>query len=464
MSSLQKPHSGAHFWRDVIIMITLVVVAVLVLAQQWNPAHARASWALPTPANTTESDLRPPPTPLQIVAATLGANKHVDDALTRARAAIPEVPWGTWGLADVRIEASQIRFDAVRERYVVALEDGRTAILTLEPNIQKRVERAMARATEPGEATVVVEPETGRVLALADDGDKEFGENLARRSYAWAASTFKLITAAAIFSYTHETSSTQTCFHGGGQGVTEDLLRDNKELDTLCISFQRAMALSANVVFARHADRLLQPAQLQKVANDFGFNTKIPFEMTVERSSFITPTDRLEFARAAAGFQHSRMSPLHGALIEATIANGGVMMVPTIVASIEDAQGNTVWTHHPVEWRTVLDGPQAQQMLDVQATTCVNGTAAADFGSRAGWPTAIRTWGKTGTLLNRSEEGVVPNDPRTYKWFTGIAEREDQRIAVTSLVVQNPSWQIRGSYLASEAVLGAFLNGGLPSR
>lgn len=455
-TTLTSSSSKSLLWQDGLIAAAALLLGALILVHGARPRTEVPALHLPVPEGVTLAALRPPPTSLQILAAQSAAFEGTQDALNAALKAVPEVPWGQFGLADVQIFPSKITYDPSRDRYIHALEGDRVAILTLEPRIQRRIQRAMSNATEPGEAAVVIEPHTGRVLAMADDGNAEHGEGLSRRAFAWAASTFKLITAASLFEFSNVTPASETCVHGGGQSVQEELLQDNREKDTLCMSFQRAMALSANVVFARHADRKLTPEQLTQTAEKFGFNSKIPFEMPVEISRFRAPDERLEFARAAAGFQHSRMSPLHGAMIEATIANDGRMMLPTIVESIVDASGQTVWEHTPFEWRTVLTPQEAERMKDVQATTCTTGTARAEFTHRPGWPSSVQMWGKTGTLLNRRADGTTPSDPRMYKWFTGIARKDGTEIAVSSLVVQNPTWQISGSYLASEAVLGMF--------
>lgn len=445
-------------WREALIPVSLLVVAAFAMLQVVRPAHRESAFAMPGPAGVAIDALRGPASPLQVLAAQMAALDAVGAAIQAGIDAAPKVPWGRYGLADVEIKRQAIRFDAGRDRYVATLADGGLAILSFDPKIQRRVTDAMKRASEPGEATVVIEPSTGRVLALADDGSPEQGVGLARRSYAWAASTFKVVTAAALFEHSDVGVMTQTCFHGGGDGFTEDMLRDNAELDTLCVSFQRAMALSANVVFGKLADRNLTPEQLLDTAQKLGFNALIPFEMSVESSLLELPEGRSEFAMAAAGFRASRMSPLHGALIQATIANNGIMMVPSMVDEVLDAEGNVVWRHTPVEWRRSLTERQATMLRDVQATTCVNGTARADFAARPGWPASIQVWGKTGTLFNRRSDGSLPPNPLTYRWFTGIAQRGEREVAVSSLVVQSPQWQIRGAYLASEAVLA-----GLPA-
>ena len=51
------------------------------------------------------------------------------------------------------------------------------------------------------------------------------------------------------------------------------------------------------------------------------------------------PEDQLEFARTAAGFWHSTLSPLHGALLAAAIGNQGEMPAPRIVERAFGSEG-----------------------------------------------------------------------------------------------------------------------------
>lgn len=438
------------------VIALLLTVSGAAIARRAISADPVPAVAIAGPEGVTLDELRPPPTPIQLMSARMAATKALSTAIEAAVASVPEVPWGRWGLANVEIKGSAIRFDDGLGRYVADVGEGRTAILTWEPRIQRRLQEAVRRPNEPGEAVVVMDPKTGRVLAMVSDGSApETGSGLARRSYAWAASTFKVITAAALFERNAADTKTQVCFHGGGDGFTVEMLRDDPALDTLCVSFTRAMAMSANVVFGKLADRHLNAQKLKETAERFGYNHRIPFEMEVEISAFDPPTERVDFAMAAAGFRSSKQSPLHGAMVQAAIANDGVMMAPTMVERIIDREGKTLWEHHPVEWKRSASVENARRLREVQSTTTVTGTARNDFSARPGWPATITSWGKTGTLLNRRQDGSLPEKPLMYKWFTGISQRGEREVVVSALVVQNPAWEITGTYLASEAVLSA---------
>lgn len=437
-----------------------VLLAGAVLLSQ-TPIEREVIYVSPiaAPESFAPEDVVPGPSPLEIRAAVAQGRGAVAVSILAAADALPRVPWDENGLARVAIAPEAIRWDATRERYVADLADGRVAILTLRRYVQERLQNVLAAHPEPGEAVVAMEPETGRVLALVDDASAaDIGPGLARRSYALAASTFKVITGAALLAEGVAEPSTEVCFSGGSNGFGEAQLAHNPQTDTQCLTLVGAMAWSANLVFARLADRHLTPEVLQGYADGFGFNARIPFELPLERSVATIPEDRLGFTRAAAGFYNTWMSPLHGAMVQAAIANGGRMMVPTIVESIEDADGNVVYTHAPVVWREPISAEVADTLTLVQADTCRSGTARADFGNRSGWPPRVRVYGKTGTLSNREPDATVdPNPLYIYRWFTGHAEYEGARVAVAGLVINTPQWHIKGTYLASEAVLASLL-------
>jgi len=395
--------------------------------------------------------------PLEVRAAQIEAHASVRRSMNLALEQVPVVPWNEHGLARVLIAPEAIRFDEARGRYVADLSGDGLAVLTLDPSVQRHLAEVLAAHPEPAEGVAVVDPESGRVLALADDADaNEFSSGLARSATAYAASTFKVVTGAALLAEGVATPNTEVCFHGGSSGFELSDLTPDPEADQQCLSLRAAMAWSANLVFARLADRQLDPERLESYAEAFGFNTRIPFEMPLDRSLASIPRDRLGFTRAAAGFHNTWMSPLHGALIQAAIANGGVMMVPTIVDWVEDAAGERSYVHTPTPWRRPIDSAVADALEEVMSETCRRGTARSDFHLREGWPTTIQAWGKTGTLSNRRPDADEDPDPYyVYRWFTGYARSSGRLAAVGALVVNTPRWHIKGTYLASEALLSA---------
>lgn len=94
------------------------------------------------------------------------------------------------------------------------------------------------------------------------------------------------------------------------------------------MSLAEAMAKSSNVIFAKTALRWLDVPTLLSYGERFQFNRPIPFELPVQVSRMEIDDSERGLAMSAAGFGDVGLSPLHGAMIGAAIANDGVMMAP----------------------------------------------------------------------------------------------------------------------------------------
>ena len=165
----------------------------------------------------------------------------------------------------------------------------------------------------------------GRVLAMVGQSaaDPRLGPSeLALRPWAPAASVFKVVSAAALVE-NGVMGSTRTCYHGGVSAILADNLVDLPAIDRRCDTLAFGLGKSQNAIIAKLATRHLTAGDLARVGRSFGFDEAIPFELPVEPSHLEVPGDGLEFARTAAGFWHSTLSPMHGALLAATIANRG---------------------------------------------------------------------------------------------------------------------------------------------
>lgn len=330
---------------------------------------------------------------------------------------------------------------------VADLEDGSTARLSLDPGFQRAMEDLFARYEVPWGALVAIEPSSGRVRAYVShsSAERDAGD-LVRDARAPAASVFKVITAAALLD-AGVGPATRVCYHGGRSRLLADHLVENPRLDTACATLEEAMGSSINAVFARLADRHLDPPTLARYASAFGFGEALPFDVPTTASAFDIPTDRLEFARTAAGFWHSHLSPLHGALIAATIANDGRMPRPSIVDTVRDRQGRVVWEHRPGIVRQVIGRLTARALNWMMRRTVTHGTARRAFWSERGLPflPGIAVAGKTGTLTSERPY-------RGYTWWVGFAPADAPAIAVAALVVNRPLWRIKASVVAREAL------------
>ena len=334
--------------------------------------------------------------------------------------------------------------------YVVATADGGHAELTLDPQLQEATEEVLRTFQIPYAGAVVLSVPDGRVLALVGRSavDGNLGPaDLALRPWAPAASVFKVVSAAALVSEGGLTGQSQTCYHGGVSAVLADNLIDLPRIDRRCDTLAYGLGKSQNAILAKLARRHLTADQLARVGHAFGFGSAIPFDLPLEPSHLDVPTEDLEFARAAAGFWHSTLSPLHGALLAAAIANQGVMPAPTLVERAYDAEG--VGRPVPITRpRAVVDAATAREVGRMMELTTRIGTAKATFRDRRGHRYLnVEVAGKTGTLSAETDKGFVG-----YSWFVGYAPVDRPRIAFAVALGNHPTWRIKATYVARRIV------------
>lgn len=333
------------------------------------------------------------------------------------------------------------------ERWVVPRSDGTEAVLTLDAELQAHVANIFEKYDVPAGGVVALDPKTGRVLAYVgyEAGQGQSYELLTDPAPP-AASVFKIITAAALLDQGVETS-TSVCYGGGLRGLSAADLADNPKRDRWCATLSEAMGSSINAIFAKLADRHLNANRLQQYASAFGFGQRLPFDLPAEPSPIDVPESRIERARMAAGFWHSHLSPLHGALLAATIANDGNMPRAGLVEEIRNPEGKSLYTFNPETFRAVLPRQTARLAGQMMTRTVTHGTARKAFRDPSGRPflPGVQVAGKTGTL-SRS------NPYRRYTWWVGYAPVDDPKIAVASLVVNEPKWRIKASYVARETL------------
>ncbi len=337
----------------------------------------------------------------------------------------------------------------VNGRYVADLTTGGHAELTLDPRLQASTEDVLKAFQIPYAGAVVVSIPDGRVLALVGHSaaDPRLGaQQLALRPWAPSASVFKVVSATALVE-SGVSGGTRVCYHGGVSAVLPDNLIDIPSIDRRCDTLAYGLGKSQNAIIAKLVTQHLGAADLARVGRTFGFGEPIPFEIPVEASHLDVPSDRLEMARASAGFWHSTLSPLHGALLAATIANGGEMPSPTVVERAVDAQGRLEPLPLPAP-RRVAGATAAAEVGRMMELTTRIGTAKCTFRNKRGQRLLpVDVAGKTGTLSAETDRG-----PIGYSWFVGYAPANHPRIAFAVVLGNGPAWRIKATYVGRHIV------------
>ncbi|MCB9703834.1 MAG: hypothetical protein H6711_18200 [Myxococcales bacterium] len=340
--------------------------------------------------------------------------------------------------------------DPARSRLVQELPDGHRILYTLDPVLQESALEIFRSREVPYAAAVVLDVRDNAVLAMAGHSSMDPQvDPLEVLTTAWApaASTFKLVTAAALLKSRRANGKTKECFSGGLHGLTDEMLTDNPARDTRCESLASAIAHSHNIVMAKLAQRHLDGQLLLDAAKAVGFERDIPFEFPLERSPAHIPAEPRERAKVAAGFWHVDMSPVHGALMASVFARGGVLQPPHIVAQVIGPDGGDQTPPLPKSERA-LAKEVASGVGAMMVATTTEGTARKSFKDDRGNPyiPGVVVAGKTGSLTGKKAPAL------NYNWFVGYAPAENPEIAFAVLIANEPKWKIKAHYAARRLV------------
>jgi penicillin-binding protein A len=350
--------------------------------------------------------------------------------------------------------ASLVSLTPVRDgaRMIQPLGADAQAELTLDPTLQPLAEQLLDEADAARGAAVVMSVTDGRILALAgrERGKAGNAPQLALSAWAPAASVFKLVTTAALLDKGVK-PTTRVCYHGGLHSVEADNLVPDRKLDRTCHDLAYGLARSQNAIVARLASEHLDAASLTAMARAFGFGAPPLAELPAAPSTVNVPSEKLPFARVAAGFWQTTLSPLHGALMAALIARGGTAVAARLVDRIVDGDGRVLLPPAPAgEGERRLDAATARQLGAMMINTTEWGSARVAFHDGRGKKRRALDWqvaGKTGSLFG-SEPFVA------YTWFVGFAPADRPEIAFAVLLGHDQENRVKAAELAKVLVAG----------
>jgi penicillin-binding protein A len=193
------------------------------------------------------------------------------------------------------------------------------------------------------------------------------------------------------------------------------------------VDFGDAVENSINSVFCEIGKRL-GPQLIIEYMRRFGFYEEPPIELP---SDEVTPSglyrngrlyspddpNAVDPGRLAFGQERLQVTPLQMALVAAAVANGGIVMEPTLVDRIVSRGGKVISRSRPNEWKTAMKPGTAADLAAMMRRVVESGTATS-----AQIP-GLSMAGKTGTA-ETGREGQ--NDT----WFIAFAPVEAPRVAV----------------------------------
>lgn len=346
---------------------------------------------------------------------------------------------------------------------------GDSIVTTLNTPLQKTAWEALG---DNEGAVVAIEPKTGAVLAMvskptfnANDLDTEMAQvakdeamgkpnksliNLATHNPTAPGSVFKTVT---ISSALENIPGIQNrTFDDKGSVKIGDYTLPNENWTAYGeISLARALSVSSNVVFGTIGMELGNVA-LKKTADAYGFNSVMPtngFYVGVSNFPSLNQYDKGSMAQSAIGQGATTATPFQMAMVVSTIANGGVMMEPTMVSEIINSRGQVVQKFDPTQIRRVTSAQTAATITkDMRYVT----------EQREGQPSGVWDYmdpkyqiaSKTGTAQKENAQGELLVNANA--WFVCFAPANDPKIAVAVQVVNGGAGSKVGASIAYKVV------------
>ena len=281
-------------------------------------------------------------------------------------------------------------------------------------------------------AFVVMEPETGKIIAMTGYDLNKPDTNPCLESDFPAASVFKIVTAAAAVETLGYDPQTQLYFNGNKYTLYKRQVQDTKNnKHAYQISFSSAFAESVNPVFGKIGKNHLGKEKLESYANAFGFNQLIHSELPFVSGNFETNSNDFHLAELGSGYNYdTTISPVFGAMLISAVVNKGRIMMPTLVEHVTDSEGEVIYKTEPATYKSAITPKTAETMMQIMQKTITTGTARKSFRNASKDPVLSKLimGGKTGSLNNR--EHTI-----RYDWFTGFGKEKNGNKKIAMAIV-----------------------------
>jgi cell division protein FtsI (penicillin-binding protein 3) len=348
-------------------------------------------------------------------------------------------------------EVHGLRDRAGRLLFSEGLEDeqalaGHNVTLTIDKGIQFTAERELNAAMKTyealGGAAVVVDPQTGEILALAstpgyNPNDYSSADPDARRNRAIVdrfepGSVMKVFAIASALAQKSVAPDASIYCEAGTMAIDNVTIHDTHISKWLTVT--QILSISSNIGAAKIALGLGE-ARLYEGLRRFGFGdlTGVPFpgESTGVLRPHGHPWVQVETATAAYG-QGISVTALQLAMAMAAVANNGRLLEPILVKRVADGSNVTLSEAAPRVRRDVIPAQTAQLLAEMLVAV----TEGEGTGVEAAIP-GFKVAGKTSTAQKIDPATHKYSDTHYVASFTGFVPAEKPRLVIT-VVLDEP--------------------------
>lgn len=316
---------------------------------------------------------------------------------------------------------------------------GDTVITTLDVSLQELAYRLLGAQNG---AIVVMEPSTGKILAMVSKPDFNPNEieaiwdelleeeessvlvNRVTQGLYPPGSTFKIFTA---LEYIRENPQSEEDYSYRCRGSFQT--QDGHAIHCYghhahgTLTFEQSFARSCNSSFA-NIGMMLDREKFGRTLEELYFNEVLPgtLKINTSRISIGSGTDDYAMLQSAIGQGETLITPMHLCMMTCAIANGGELMSPYLVSRVESCEGDIVRSYGPTSCGNLISAEEAEALTGLMTAVCDYGTGYRLRNE------AFVVAGKTGSAeFDMNSDGA-------HAWFTGFAPADDPQIVVTIII------------------------------
>ena len=373
--------------------------------------------------------------------------------------------------------------------------DGYNVHTTIDATIQMYAEKTLEEGIQKFDVTnggfcLVMEPDTGAVLAMASSPDYDLNDpnsivdatqaakleelkndpTVSEEEYAkalsdaqlqqWANKNMRLsyepgspfkpvVVAAALEEGVIDDNSTFYC--RGAVTIDNWTIRCSARSGHGSQSLRKAVMNSCNPALI-DIGKKLGAEKFYEYWENFGFTSKTGIELPSEEKStfwdkelFVSPSGVTQLATASFG-QRFTTTPIHLITALSAVINGGHLLEPYLVQSVTDAEGNVVSYHEPKEVRQVIS-QETSDLVRSYMESVVNDPGGTGKNAKV---EGYHIGGKTGSsqTLDSKDHIIVS--------FLGFAPADDPQVIIL-LAYNSPKPAFPGSNTTAG---GWYISGG----
>jgi cell division protein FtsI (penicillin-binding protein 3) len=332
---------------------------------------------------------------------------------------------------------------------------GHALTLTIDEVIQYIAEKELEQAVDHSRAKsgtiIVLEPQSGAILAMAVSPRFDPNAVAALTADRWRnraltdtyepGSTMKVVVAAAALEERVMMPGSMLFGENGRMTVASTTIHDHEKLGWM--TFAEMIQKSSNIGAAK-TGMLLGESRLYRYLQAFGFGQRTDVDLPGEVAGLLkSPREwgRRSLASISMG-QEVGVTPLQMVSAVAAIANDGVLMKPYVVSGMRDQKGQFVKETVPHVKRRVVSPVTARTL-----TTILEGVVTSGTGTKAAIP-GFRVAGKTGTAQKVDPRTGAYSSALSVGSFVGFVPADSPRLAMI-VVIDEPQGEAWGGVVAA---------------